>query len=435
MNYHEKYIKYKNKYLQLKNQLGGVNKSSPFILYVIGQDKLLGQRTYLCTLLFQIEFLKKYCGITNDRIVLIYGDNGNENIIHTCSNSKAGKMLDKPIPYGINTYYIDDSYDQDKLSKLIKNILEDKVNTNTPLVYLYDGHGYTTSHNEGEMLIRDNLDITSTLFLNIFKPYDVNKKLILFTQCGSFGFYSSLYAKPDAEKLKNIVYLCSTMSKGTCGFGAGILVKLSTLINDNPQKYLSFNDLKVDLSGYFLEDKNSIKISDILLKYDGKPITLSVPVPPLSVPVPPFSVPVPPLSLQIKDGDRIKLSTDDGKYIGYNVDSTNNVITRTPIINNNISIWIVEINKDKIKFKSENEYLNSFTKQRERGYLDIYTKTINTKLHIWNIPQEDSKQQFIINDDMTISPKYNPKTYLIYDDINNTFTHNSSGNKIKYIKI
>ena len=36
---------------------------------------------------------------------------------------------------------------------------------------------------------------------------------------------------------------------------------------------------------------------------------------------------------------------------------------------------------------------------------------------------------------MTISPKYNPNTYLIYDDINNTFTHNSSGNKIKLIKI
>ena len=423
MDYQEKYIKYKNKYLQLKNQLGGVNKSSPFVLYVIGQDTLLGQRTYLCTLLFQIEFLKKYCGITNDRIVLIYGDNGNENIIHTCSNSKAGKMLDKPIPYGINTYYIDDSYDQNKLSKLIKNILEDKVNTNTPIVYLYDGHGYTTSHNEGEMLIRDNLDITTTLFLNIFKPYDVNKKLMLFTQCGSFGFYSSLNAKSDAEKLKNVVYLCSTVSKGTCGFGAGILVKLSTLINDNPQKYLSFNDLKVDLSGYFLEDKNSIKISDILLKYDGKPITLSV------------AAPVSTQSLQIKDGDRIKLSTDDGKYIGYNVDSTNNVITRTLIINNNISIWIVEINKDKIKFKSENEYLNSFTKLRERGYLDIYAKTINTELHIWNIPLEDSKQQFIINDDMTISPKYNPITYLIYDDINNTFTHNSSGNKIKLIKI
>ena len=51
-------------------------------------------------LLSHVPDNKGYTGITNNRIHLIYGKNGREDVLHTCENPKAGKMADKPIPYG-----------------------------------------------------------------------------------------------------------------------------------------------------------------------------------------------------------------------------------------------------------------------------------------------------------------------------------------------
>ena len=59
--YKNKYLKYKNKYNALKNMIGGVNKQTPFLLYIIGEETgSLSQRSYLCTFLHQVDFFKQY---------------------------------------------------------------------------------------------------------------------------------------------------------------------------------------------------------------------------------------------------------------------------------------------------------------------------------------------------------------------------------------
>ena len=279
MDYKSKYLKYKNKYLELKNMSGGINKRAPFLLYIIGEETGgISQRSYLCTFLHQMEFIKRYCNIPNDRIHLIYGRNGRDDVLHTCSHPKAGIMADKPIPYGINVTYIDDTYDSLILQQTIINILQKYIDPlTTPLIFIYDGHGYTNpvaGHEEGEMILYHDLSITKDMLYNILKPIDGNKKLLIFTQCGSFGFYRNLVTMPNT--LLNSVYICSTNGIGQCGLGAGVLVKISQLINDNPIKYLVFRDLGIDLASfnYHSEDLTPIKISDILLTYKGRPAFL-----------------------------------------------------------------------------------------------------------------------------------------------------------------
>ena len=404
-----KYNKYSKKIINF-NQIGGVDKSSPFILYIIGEEsnsKL--QRSYLCTFLFQINFLKRYCNITNDRIVLIYGNNGNELNKHTCEHTKAGIMSDHPIPYGINTYYIDDSYSQYTLSMVINTILYAKINPNTPLIFIYDGHGYVTPpENEGEMILRNGINIDINLFYNIFKKHDTNNKLCLLTQCGSYGFYSNLI-KSNKDTINNIVYICSTKDICQSGFGAGILVKLSNLIDKNPKKYVTFNDLKSDLTEYFINDHNSIRIKNILLNYIDKPV--------------------------LNTGNIIKLKTDNNQYLGYSDDISKNI--RKPVQNNNISQWVIEIKGDVVFFKTMGQYYNTYTSTLENGYLDIYNITPNIdNLYLWN-KTSNNTSWFVINNDMTVSPYLNKNTFLIYDEVKNIFTHNnvetSLNNKIKII--
>ena len=412
MTYYNKYLKYKNKYSKLKNMQGGVNKQLPFLLYIIGEDTgLISQRSYLCTFLYQIEFIKKYTNITNDRIHLIIGKNGYENIIQTCEHPRAGLMKDKPVPYGIDITYIDDSYDTLYCEQVIRNILSKKIEVNTPIIFIYDGHGFTTptpQNEEGDMLIYDNLVLTKHIINNIFKPYDANKKLLVFTQCGSFGFYKNLSNLPN--KLANTVYICATNGLGQCGIGARVLIKLSELIKSNPTKYLNFKDIITDFGNYHLEDSTQIKVSEILINYKGA----------------------------FLERDRIVLKTNNNNYIGYNLfrEQTTSTTTSTSTSTSTTpNIWIIELSlNNAIKFKTENTLLNTVTNSQEYAYLDIYDTSTGAPLYSWN-NNDRPNQKFIINSDNSISPIEKPNMYLVYDIGRGFFTHSPYNDPNNLVKI
>ena len=383
---------------------GGVNKQSPFLLYIIGEETgELSQRSYLCTFLHQIAFIKRYCNITNDRIHLIYGKNGREDILHKCEHPDASIMADKPIPYGIDVTYIDDTYDETYLQQTITGILRKKLEPNTPIIFIYDGHGYTIpvpGHLEGEMGLYNNLAITSKMLHSIFKPFDSNKKLIVFTQCGSFGFYRNLIALPNV--LLNTVYICSTNGLGQCGIGARVLVRLSEFINNNPVKYLFFRDFGIDLMAtnkYHTEDLTPIKISDILLTYQGKSV--------------------------LQNGDRVELKTSNNIFMGYSLPDTIRKELRSPKVGGPSTLWNVEFlpNNNNIRIRTTQKYENYHTGKNEHAYLDIYNLEINTPVYLWNDRPGSDKQEFILNDDNTVSPVYNLNSCLAYDEISKKFVH------------
>ena len=186
-------------------------------------------------------------------------------------------------------------------------------------------------------------------------------------------------------------------------------MKLSNLIDKNPKKYVTFNDLKSDLTEYFINDHNSIRIKNILLNYIDKPV--------------------------LNTGNIIKLKTDNNQYLGYSDDISKNI--RKPVQNNNISQWVIEIKGDVVFFKTMGQYYNTYTSTLENGYLDIYNITPNIdNLYLWN-KTSNNTSWFVINNDMTVSPYLNKNTFLIYDEVKNIFTHNnvetSLNNKIKII--
>jgi len=391
MDYKNKYLKYKTKYVELKNMVGGFNKKQPFLLYIIGQEVLNNeaQRSYLCTFLHQIDFIKRSCNISNNRIQLIYGKNGSQEVLHTCKHTKAGTFADKPIPYGINVTYINDDIN---LQQTIANILQVNIEPTTPVIFIYDGHGYTnptTDNEEGDMVLYDNICITKNIMYNIFKPYDTNKKLFIFTQCGSYGFYKNLTSIPN--NLSNSVYICSTNGLGQCGIGARVLVKMSELLTNNPTKYLTFRELGADLArvNYYCEDASQINISDILLTH--------------------FTA---------------LLKTNNDIHIGYNFSlEPHKALVQTISAGPDEHIWGIEmIASNIVRIKTQKQY------QNEYKYIDIYDTAEFMGLYLWKNKLSSNNQLFIINSDNTISPTYNPKMCLAYNNQTKQFIHQTKAN-------
>ena len=100
----------------------------------------------------------------------------------------------------------------------IRNILILKANINTPIIFLYDGHGYTgTNDKNGNLIIRHNLDINIFHLKDIFSNYESNNKLFLFTQCGSYDFtikFFELLNKNDNSILFSSVDECNKEANG-----------------------------------------------------------------------------------------------------------------------------------------------------------------------------------------------------------------------------
>lgn len=256
---------------KLKKTISFKEKNKPLLIYLIGQEHN-DTRTYLCTFLHQIDFYKKNCGINNDRINLIYGENGYEdpNYEHTCYNThelaitdKSKSKLNKSIPYGIDVNYLNKNINNQNLLNLLNYILSTKANSNTPIIFIYDGHGYTNSGNKnGNMILRNGLEIDVNFLNNVFQNYKLNTKLFLFSQCGSYDFAQRLFNSLTIDN-KSIIFSAGAQ-ENLCTYGFKVIRQFTDLIDKN--SYNTFIDLYNDnreLQRNLNIKINSIQIDDI----------------------------------------------------------------------------------------------------------------------------------------------------------------------------
>ena len=225
------------------------SNDKPLVIYLVGKESGAGTRSYLCTFLRQIDVFKKTCGIDNDRINLIYGQNGSaaNNYEHTCYNSYEKDAItdpttkrNKPIPFGIDVNYITSNYTPDNLFNTIRNILAFKANPNTPIIFLYDGHGPTNSGlRNGNIIIRDNLHINEMFLKTLFSGYENNAKLFLFSQCGSFDFAERFYSALSTSD-KSVMF-STTNEPNVCAYGFKLIRSLTDMIETG--RYSKFSDI------------------------------------------------------------------------------------------------------------------------------------------------------------------------------------------------
>jgi len=235
------------KTVQITNPSSSNDK--PLVIYLVGKESGTGTRSYLCTFLRQIDVFKKTCGIDNDRINLIYGQNGSttNNYEHTCYNSYEKDVTtdpttkkNKPIPFGIDVNYITSNYTLDNLFDTIRNILAFKANPNTPIIFLYDGHGPTNSGpRNGNIIVRDRLYIDEMFLKGLFTGYENNAKLFLFSQCASFDFAERFYSALSSSD-KSVIF-STTNEPNVCAYGFKLIRSLTDMIES--RRYNTFSDI------------------------------------------------------------------------------------------------------------------------------------------------------------------------------------------------
>jgi len=425
-----KYIKYKSKYLNLK---GGALNDLPLLIYTIGQEESTNQRSYICTLLHQIKLFKKLAGITNFRVFVIYGNN--VTTIHTCEHARAAEMNNEPIPYGVNIYYINPEDTIYTVLDIYKSILNKHTNPNTPVIYIYDGHGYTDrGDNNGNMVLNNSVILNDEQFNYIFKKISGNK-LFLFTQCGSYDFQQRLetkyykYKLDKSDKLNNYTSICSTKKPNDKGIGARILVAISRLLNISPSIYYNFIDMSSDLEHYYIYSDTPMPISSIMVKYiPAAALALAPAAPAALAPAAPAALApaalapaAPAAALALAPAPLFKTNDEVLLYI-----QNQDIYCDSDIDKRRLSL---ESSKDKKKWKLEHirdniyyiktidtyKYFNPATKVEtiNHGFLDIYNEAPGAFLSIWNPPLNDN-HKFIINDDLTLSPFKFPSQYIIY---------------------
>jgi len=282
---------------------------------------------------------------------------------------------------------------------LIKTILNNKANNDTPIIFIYDGHGSTTT---GYMSINSSLLISNLTFINLFLNNKINNKLFIFTQCGSYNFYTSL----NLTELPNSVFICSTNKIDICGYSAQVLLQFSKLLNT--EKYLTFNKMKSDFEKdtiFFLNDPNNIEIENILKLY----------IP--NIPQTRFNV-----KDEIYFTAKVRGITI---YLGYDI----NKYRTLDSINNTKKLWLIsnrQVNNNEYYFSFSTKETYTYNGSKYNAFLDWYSENSN-ELCIWSEnTSENTKQKFKINDDLSIQSPDN--YYLLYDVTNNKFIRGSSYN-------
>lgn len=315
------------------------------------------------------------------------------------------------MPYSVNVNYIE-NYSEDDFKELIKTILKNKANNNTPIIFIYDGHGITET---GVMVMDNFLNINNATFINLFSNNKINNKLFIFTQCGSYSFYNSL----DKNELPNSVYICSTNKPSICGYGGGILVKYSELLKS--KKYVRFNNMKSEIEKdtiFFLDDSNKIKIEDIFKSY--KPTFCD--------------------NMFNKD-DEIYFVAEE-HYLGYNITQNRKI---SGIIKDKKK-WFIK-DKEYIALEPENEdnktlcyrfatqELYEYNNSYFNAYLDSYEKN-GTNIALWNLNTTDIKKQFFkINSNLTVQSILD-NYYLLYDIQQHKFCRGQNiSNNLCFVKI
>jgi glutaredoxin len=402
---------------QFEDLYGGVSeddKDKPLFIYLLGEEKRVDKRGYICTSLIQIDNIIQYSGISENRINIIYGNNETDE--HTCNINReyARPYLNKPLPYGIDVNYIND-YDEDDFKKLIKKILENKTNHQTPIIFMFDGHG---SENTGAMGMNRSLTIDSETIKDLFSTKQNNKKLFIFNQCFSYNMYELL-----VNKLVNSIYICSKNCPNKTSVGTGLFRRLKEFLDS--KKYNTFNDMEIDFKegdNFFIKDKERIQIQDIFKLYPhNKPVINVGNKPVINV----GNKPVINVGM-FKQNDQVYLiAEDDNKnvfYLGYNL------TLKTPIIQNQ-SKWII----DKIEIIDSDYYFSFATtidKTFDKTYLNNY-EFYQQELQLSFTDTNTEKVFFKINSDFSLQ-SLNDNYYLLYDSSNNTFIR---GQKIQTGKL
>jgi hypothetical protein len=382
--YH-KYIKYKSKYLNLK---GGApndpdNPDLPILIYTIGQEtKLNMTRAYICTLLYQIKLFRELSGITYSRVFIIYGNNITDT--HTCDHVNAGEMANLPIPYGVDIYYIDKYSTINSVRDIYESILNKHTTIHTPIIYIYDGHGYTDQGcSNGNMELFTNLYLNKKIILdditfsNLFNI--PNNKLFLFTQCGSFDFQKRL----ESSILNNYTSICSTKSFNACGYGAKILLEISKLLKkDTKYKFKYFIDMKHKLTDYYIYDSNIMAIKSIMPYYQ---------------------------KIQLNTTDTVLL------YIPKNnIYCSNNILFNKKVQpTEEVQTWQLE-NIDEQKYIIKTTTILGNT--THHGILEINDTHSHLYMQNSNNPP-NTRQHFIIHYDLTLSPASNSLEFIFYNGV------------------
>lgn len=380
MNYYQKYLKYKSKYIELKktqHQYGGT--TNPLVLYIVGQDKNpIRARSYICTLLYQLEFFRKNNSTNNNKIHIIYGDN--EANPNTCKSIKAFEKNDLPIPYGIDVTYT--------MGKLIANVMEkiinEKSNPTDPLIIIYDGHGPVKENNpkNGTMVLDARNSITDDILTSIIKNTNriESHNLFILTQCGSFDYYDRI-----KNKLPGI-YILSTNNPNECGMGAQILIDYTTALQNNKEIY-TFNDLKekIKLAIYASDNRLDTELNTFFKSINKKPIVMN---------------------LDNYLDKTVALFTDAG-YLSYDASKLRNIgsiiMLQAPSI---ASLWRIVRHQDKYYIRTDDETIEqggtygrnyNILNQYNPTTVVLWNKTPNFVNELWSIDFLDNGSLIIHN--------------------------------------
>jgi len=199
-------------------------KNDPIMIHIVGQESRQQlQGSYICTTLRQIETAQKL-GIKDDKIFIIYSKETmlSPNLPCNFTQSKvASRHLNKELPSNIHIDYVDNT---NKFDDILKKILINECTDDTPILFGYDGHGFTDfGNNNGNMTIYDQQKITDQNLIEIFKTTNriKNHKIFLWTQCGSYDF---------VLRIKDHIlgyHIASTKEPNTCGLGSGVMREFS----------------------------------------------------------------------------------------------------------------------------------------------------------------------------------------------------------------
>ena len=208
----------------------------PLLIYIKGEDIKTKDPSYVCTFLQTLAFLRSTSDIDNDRILLYFPGNRPKCKKKKYKSEYEGMGIPGDIPVI-------------ELQELRLGMNKKCIRGVTPVIFIFDGHGYVSDKNVsigytkeksviGNMIL-DGLDMDEKVLSDLFRDLEENPKLLIFTQCGSKNLLTRC-------SLNNSIIISSTDQNDSCSYGVGILHKIEDLL------MTMFENKNTDLD-FFLE--------------------------------------------------------------------------------------------------------------------------------------------------------------------------------------
>lgn len=225
----------------------------PFYIYLIGEDHQKKTSSYVCTFLSQLQLYQRYNPDgTYDRVHVFWGKNGNPH--EKCHHPKYKHPLqDRTISPSVPVQFLSKNDTLSTFRLRIRNVLEEHcIPQWTPIIVLYDGHGFLDRGNVeigstkdksiiGNMIMTPEVTLTDNFWAEVLAPYRENPKFMLFSQCGSLDMGLRLL-----PQITNAVILTSTTRPNVCSYGASIFRKLEGILEFCASNHLtSFQDIQL----------------------------------------------------------------------------------------------------------------------------------------------------------------------------------------------